>query len=200
MPSTLRERRKQMLRDEILDAARLLIGEKGYAAVSMDELAAQAGISKPTLYSYFDTKEALVVATITREFDRLFELINADLNGESPLQRLCFILRTIVFLHAERRGKALRPFEPELFQMLCSHQDAVSRMRGLDEAVLRLVQAGMARGEIDPMLKPLAVVRGFYALANSLRFAAQLDATPPDPDEYADTLVAMFERGIRGYV
>ena len=53
MTVSLRERRRQLLYDEILTAVGELLGEKGYSAMSMDELAARVGISKPTLYSIF---------------------------------------------------------------------------------------------------------------------------------------------------
>jgi AcrR family transcriptional regulator len=58
MTVPLRERRRQLLRDEILQAAAALLNEKGYAAMSMDELAGRAGISKPTLYGYVREKRA----------------------------------------------------------------------------------------------------------------------------------------------
>jgi AcrR family transcriptional regulator len=56
MTLTLRERQKQALREEIMNAAQELVAEKGYGAMSMDELAARVGISKPTLYAHFANK------------------------------------------------------------------------------------------------------------------------------------------------
>ena len=67
MTNSLRQRRRQMLEAEILDATREILAERGYVAMSMDDLAAQVGISKPTLYSHFATKDEIIVATILRE-------------------------------------------------------------------------------------------------------------------------------------
>jgi AcrR family transcriptional regulator len=39
-----------------------MFGERGYASVSMEEIAAEAGVSKPMLYAYFDSKEGLFAA------------------------------------------------------------------------------------------------------------------------------------------
>src|SRR5512138_107913 len=102
MTIRLRERRRQMLREEILLAAGALMHEKGYAAMSMDELASQVGISKPTLYSHFTTKEELVVAAVTFWFDRVSELVAADTTPRTPLQQLGFIIRTVVQIQVDR--------------------------------------------------------------------------------------------------
>ena len=61
-----RTRRRKAARPSELTAAALgLFVEKGYAATRLDEVAARAGVSKGTLYLYFDSKEALFKAVIT---------------------------------------------------------------------------------------------------------------------------------------
>lgn len=59
-----RHRRKEARPREILDAALNLFVKKGYAATRMDEVAAQAGVTKGTVYLYFESKEALFKAVI----------------------------------------------------------------------------------------------------------------------------------------
>lgn len=58
------ERRKDARPGEIVDAALDLFVEKGYAATRLDDVAARAGVSKGTLYLYFDGKEALFQAVV----------------------------------------------------------------------------------------------------------------------------------------
>ncbi len=53
------QRRPQARPEEILKAAMLTFVEKGFAATKLDTVAQRAGVSKGTLYLYFDTKEAL---------------------------------------------------------------------------------------------------------------------------------------------
>src|SRR5215211_6941107 len=102
MTISLRERRRRLLYDEILNAVGELLGEKGYSAMSMDELAARVGISKPTLYSIFPTKEDLLVETVVQGMDRVAAIIQADQKQRSPLQRLIFILRTVIQLQVSK--------------------------------------------------------------------------------------------------
>ena len=52
-------------RDQIVNAARKLFLESGYETTSMDALAAEAGVSKRTVYSHFANKEALFGAIMT---------------------------------------------------------------------------------------------------------------------------------------
>lgn len=48
----------------ILDAANLLIADVGYESFTMDELAIKAGVSKPTLYQYFGSKQELFIQAV----------------------------------------------------------------------------------------------------------------------------------------
>src|SRR5687767_14290304 len=62
------ERQQQML-----DVAARVFAERGYHAASMDEIAAEVGVSKPMLYAYFDSKEGLYLACIDRAGQDLLE-------------------------------------------------------------------------------------------------------------------------------
>jgi AcrR family transcriptional regulator len=59
-----RQRRKEARPLELLDAALDVFAEKGFAAARTDDVAARAGVSKGTLYLYYPSKEALLVAVI----------------------------------------------------------------------------------------------------------------------------------------
>jgi AcrR family transcriptional regulator len=61
---TRRERRPEDRPQELTEAALDLFVEKGFAATRLDDVAARAGVSKGTLYLYFDSKEALFKAVI----------------------------------------------------------------------------------------------------------------------------------------
>src|SRR6185312_5249271 len=65
-PSTRWNRRKLARPTEILDAALKVFAEKGYAGARMDDIARRAGVTKGTIYLYFDGKEA-VFKTLVRD-------------------------------------------------------------------------------------------------------------------------------------
>ena len=72
-------RRVRMARPEregqMLAVARALFAERGFGAVTMDEVAAAAGITKPLLYNYFGNKEQLYLACMGPAGDALLEAI-----------------------------------------------------------------------------------------------------------------------------
>lgn len=85
--------RRRMPRAEreasMLDAAERLFGERGYQAVSMDEIAARVGVSKPMLYHYYGSKERLFLACLRRARTWMREAILAGVGlDDSPQGQL----------------------------------------------------------------------------------------------------------------
>lgn len=76
-------------REAILTAAQALFLEAGYAATSMDAVAARAGVSKATIYAHFAGKEDLFGALIAGRCDACFGHLEApDLGGRSVREAL----------------------------------------------------------------------------------------------------------------
>jgi len=97
---------------QILDAAAALIGTKGYAKTSVDELISCAGLSgKSHFYHYFTSKEQLGHEVITRQFDRVAERGLAILRDtvRPPMDRLYAFIDAIVALQLEAPDE-LSPF------------------------------------------------------------------------------------------
>ncbi len=69
-PVSLRERQREQTHNHLLAVAADLIGAKGFNATSIDDLAKAAGASRATVYSYFDTKEAIVEEITRSLWDR----------------------------------------------------------------------------------------------------------------------------------
>ncbi len=96
--STVAEHRAQQ-HSALLSAARELLVEGGYAALSFGALAKRAGLARPTVYSYFDGKEEVVVALCEREFP----LVAADIEravarARTPREQL------VAFVSAQLRA------------------------------------------------------------------------------------------------
>ncbi len=196
MTISLRERRRQLLYDEILTAVGELLGEKGYSAMSMDELAARVGISKPTLYSIFPTKEDLLVETIVHGMDRVAAVIQADQTQRSPLKQLTFILRTVIQMQVSKGALTPRPWSPEVIQLVCMREEVVERMRSNEATLVELIQQGIMAGEINLALDPVLILRAFYAILNALHLPYLGGMGALTPSAVADTLVTIFERGV----
>lgn len=83
-----KEKVKHIRREDIIHAAEVLIFEKGYDRVTMDEIAKQAEYTKRTLYAYFQSKEQLLHAIIYRAYTQLNSMINKELSDNGQLNGL----------------------------------------------------------------------------------------------------------------
>lgn len=71
------KREKERRVKEILDAAEVVILNKNFSGATMDDIASEAGITKPTIYQYFKTKDELFVNMIEPLIDSLAEKLKS---------------------------------------------------------------------------------------------------------------------------
>ena len=88
----LRERKKRETRRAINLAALDLVDEKGFSAVTTEEIAARAGVSARTFFNYFPSKEAAVIGTTAEELESYAAALETPLPGETPIGSLRRIL------------------------------------------------------------------------------------------------------------
>jgi len=91
------QRRKDARPPEILDAALAVFAQKGFAATRLDDIAAKAGITKGTIYLYFDSKQALFEALARQSVGAQIDLVTAQLANfpGSSADLLRFVLSTM---------------------------------------------------------------------------------------------------------
>ncbi|MEU1752288.1 TetR/AcrR family transcriptional regulator [Micromonospora matsumotoense] len=128
---------------QMLDAAVKVFSRRGFHAASMDEIAEDAGISKPMVYAYLGTKEELFIACLHRETARMVVAIAGAAAPDLPAdQRLWRGLRAFFgFVGAHRDGWAVlyrqargsQPFAAELAAMRARLVEVVAGM--LDHAL-----------------------------------------------------------------
>ena len=99
----------QERREQLLDVGRSLFAEKGFEAVSVEEIAAKAGVSKPVVYEHFGGKEGLYAVLVDREMNDLLVSISDALTAGTARALL------------EQAGMALFDYidsNPEAFRIL----------------------------------------------------------------------------------
>jgi len=74
-------------RAQLLDIGRRLFAERGLDGTSIEEIAAQAGVSKPVVYEHFGGKEGLYAVVVDREVERFLTMATALLEGEDNMAK-----------------------------------------------------------------------------------------------------------------
>jgi TetR/AcrR family transcriptional regulator len=86
--------------EQILTGAMQEFLVHGYAATSMDRVAKAAGVSKATVYTYFQDKEGLFAALVQRFAQRKFSIIQSFCVGRRPSQEAAFLCRAAAYTSA----------------------------------------------------------------------------------------------------
>lgn len=96
---------KELTKVKILNAAVELIIEKGFKNASMREMAKNAGVSNPTIYNYFPTKEQILYVYIELKHQQTQEIINAidDFHTYTLREQLQILIETELELYLEDR-------------------------------------------------------------------------------------------------
>jgi AcrR family transcriptional regulator len=126
--------------EQTLGAAHSLFAERGYAAVTMDEIAAAVGVTKPLLYNYFGNKEHLYIACMERAGDSLTTIVAAAVaETEGPGEALAAGVRAFfAFLDTDRAAWAV--LFDETLPAVGDVADRVAEYRG---RILGLVSESM---------------------------------------------------------
>ena len=156
-----RQRRKEARPAELIAAALDVFVDKGYAAARLEEVAERAGVSKGTLYLYFESKEALFKAVVREG------LLPALAEGEARVAGFSgdseTLLREVMggmwaLIGAQRIGGIPKLIfaEARNFPEIAAfyHQEVILRGTALIRGV---IERGVARGEFRPLDANLAI-------------------------------------------
>ncbi|AWK12999.1 TetR family transcriptional regulator [Streptomyces spongiicola] len=95
-----------MREQQMLDAAVRTFGQRGYRPASMDEIAELAGVSKPLVYLYLNSKEELFTACIRRESAALAAAVRTAVDPGLPADRRLWQGLTAFFRHTSEHPDA----------------------------------------------------------------------------------------------
>jgi AcrR family transcriptional regulator len=180
----------------ILDTLALLSAERGFDAITMDELADAVGISKATLYQHFASKDDLLVRLIyhhAQEFRAWLDL-NA---GEPPMVRLRNVMRYLMegqisvlrgLIHVGHEDKT-----PPIFE---TNMDLANEHARVLEDLSAIIREGQAAGAITVDLSPRVVINAMWAFSNIAQSQYGPEGDTLTAEDYMAQLIILFERGI----
>ncbi len=197
------ERRKDARPQELLAAALDLFVERGYAGTRLDDVASLAGVSKGTLYLYFENKEDLFKAVVRENIVTALvdaEDLIAGFEGHSSE-----LLRTLVISWWNRIGQTklsgiskLMLAESGNFPDVARfyHEEVVSRGEAL---LVSIVERGIARSEfreVDTSQAKLVIIAPVLMLMLWKHSFAGCRSEPIAPQAYLDCLLDLLTHGL----
>ncbi|MCF3106095.1 TetR family transcriptional regulator [Streptomyces roseoverticillatus] len=102
------QRKRQLVADELTEAALQLLASKGFDAVTIDEIATTAGVSKRTFFRYFASKEDVVVQFLAGMGDDMRTALAARSADERPSTALRHTVGVPIATCADHSDRALR--------------------------------------------------------------------------------------------
>jgi AcrR family transcriptional regulator len=184
----------------ILSAAMRVIAQRGPQAATMQQIAAEAGIAKGTIYLYYANRDELLEKASDFAFSELLERIEAVLAEAQPLPLL---LRALVRAKIEffdenqeflRVYMATRYPEAECSGEARKRRRARPQYRRYQQGLTRVLEAAMARGEARRM--DAARLAAFFTEGTSAILLRRLESAAPAAEEDVEMIVSLMSNGI----
>ncbi len=149
--------------DAILDTVNRLLAQKGFDLMTMDEVAAEVGIAKASLYKHFDSKDSLAAASMTRFIDDALTMARGLAQHLSALQKLKEVVRWAVRIHLTGTMPSLPSTRSSIQQTLMGHQPYVDRLSDLTELLGVWIEQAQECGELSAALPGEVILYTIYA-------------------------------------
>ena len=162
--------REQVLhaREEaILASVNRLLAEKGYDAMTVDEVATDVGIAKASLYKHFSSKEDLAAAAMIRVLDLALahlQTLRAHA-GAAPLDQLKAVVRWTMEVQLAGAMPSLPAQNSALRAALMGDKGYLDRLMQVSDQLGAWITAAQAAGDLNPALPPEAVLYTLFARA-----------------------------------
>lgn len=200
-----RERRKEARPGELLDAALDLFVEKGFAATRAEEVAARAGVSKGTLFLYFQSKEELFKAVVRENLSGRFKEWGEEFKtfegSTADMVTYCMNVwwERVGATKASGITKLMMSEATNFPDLAAFYQTEV--IQPGQALIRRILQRGIDRKEFRPMDLDYAVYSLIAPMIyliiskHSAGICVPCDA-PMDPKRYIDSQVSMILHGM----
>lgn len=177
-------RRRARSEEKILAATRELLGEEGFGSLTVEGVAARAGVAKTTIYRRYRSRNDLALAVL---LDMVGEVSTVPYRADSRTELVKLVDRTVELMGTTVMGRIMKGLVSEVAadpELALVYRERVVSHRLAD--VSALVERGIARGELRPGLDPEMVTD---LLLGPIYYRFFLSGAPLDKD-FGTRLVA----------
>ena len=160
--------KQQMLKareDAIIEIVNRLLAEKGFEAMTVDEVAANVGIAKASLYKHFPSKEDLAAAAMVRVMQRAQTFLKTLPPEAAPLDNIRSVVRWTMEVKLAGQMPSLPSQNSSLRATLMGNTDYMDGLMELSDTLGAWIEAAQAAGSLNPRLPAIAVLYTLFARA-----------------------------------
>jgi len=196
-PLSLKEKQRKEREALILQAAEEVLLEKGYHAMSMDEIATRVGVAKGTLYLHFARKDDLVYRLFEEDMERILQLIKRvkTMDGDAKT-KLAYIFESLYESFFDQHGQLLYTLYSsiEVNDALREKQHGV--MRQLADFLATLLDEGKNDGMFTTFIPTEVMVRVFFSMLSPKAYQQLMAEKKMTSKELVRYVEYIYFRGI----
>ena len=151
--------------DAIIQSVNRLLAEKGFEAMTVDEVAADVGIAKASLYKHFPSKEDLAAAAMVSVMQRAQSYLDTLPADASAMEKLRSVVQWTMGLKLAGEMPSLPSQNSSLRTALMANKDYMDGLMDVSDRLGAWIETAQAQGALNPKLPPVAVLYTLYARA-----------------------------------
>ena len=149
----------------IIQSVNRLLAEKGFDAMTVDEVAAEVGIAKASLYKHFTSKEELACAAMVTAMRRAQDVIQSMDPKLAPLAKIKAVTRWTMTLKLQGLMPSLPSQNSSLRATLSASKAYMDGLMEVSDALGGWIEEAQAEGQINKSLPAVAVLYTLFARA-----------------------------------
>lgn len=162
---SFREQVLKVREDAIVAAVNRLLAEKGFDLMTVDEVAADVGIAKASLYKHFASKEALAAAAMVRVLRLTAEVIEAQPASTPALDKLQAVTRWALQVQLAGEMPTLPSQNSSLRTELLGSKAYIDLLMQVSDQLGAWIEQAQTDGAIDPAIPSEVVLYTIFARA-----------------------------------
>lgn len=152
--------------DAIVSSVNRLLAEKGFEQMTVDEVAADVGIAKASLYKHFASKEALAAAAMVRVLERTMDVLEQQAARDTgAVDRLREVARWALRVQLAGEMPLLPSQNSSLRAELLGHQAYLALLMQVSDRLGEWIVQAQGDGDLDRSLPPELVLYTLFARA-----------------------------------
>jgi TetR/AcrR family transcriptional regulator, fatty acid metabolism regulator protein len=185
-------------REQIVKAAEKVFAEKGFHAATISEMAREAGLSEPTLYEYFSSKEEIlfnIPAETSRKLGKIIEFHLGMVKGTA--EKLRALIYILFWIHQTDPAYAAVSYLILKQSSRFMETDEYQVLRKALRPLIDVIEEGTASGEIKSGFTPYFIRSVILGTIEHLTTRKLLMGTDDNLLDYVDPLVDLIMGGVK---